>query len=59
MNSTIASTLGPRALDVGSLNYFEAFEIFLDIKTFYKFLVKFKNLIIWFSIILNIRASLP
>ena len=27
MNSTIGSTLGPRALDVGSLNYFEAFEI--------------------------------
>jgi len=46
MNSKIGSTLGPRALDVGSLNYFEAFEIFIDIKTFYKFSVKFKNLLI-------------
>jgi len=43
MNSTIGSTLRPRALDVGSLNYFEAFEMFIDIKTFLKFSVKFKN----------------
>jgi len=43
INSTIGSTLGPRALDVGSLNYFEAFEMFIAIKTFYKFSVKFKN----------------
>jgi len=27
MNSSIGYTLGPRALDVGSLYYFEAFEI--------------------------------
>jgi len=39
----MGSTLGPRALDVGSLNYFEAFEMFIAIKTFYKFSVKFKN----------------
>ena len=43
MNSTIGFTLGPRALDVGSLNYFEAFDMFTAIKTFYKFSVKFKN----------------
>jgi hypothetical protein len=43
MNSTIGSTQGPRALDVGSLNYFEAFEMFIAIKIFYKFLVKCEN----------------
>ncbi len=43
MNSTIGSTLEPMALDVGSLNYFEAFEMFIAIKTFYKFSVKLKN----------------
>jgi len=32
MNSKIGCTLGPRALDVGSLNYFEAFEMFIAIK---------------------------
>jgi len=30
-------------MDVGSLNYFEAFEMFIAIITFYKFSVKFKN----------------
>jgi len=43
MNSTIGSTLEPWALDVGSLNYFKAFELFIAIKTFYKFSVKLKN----------------
>jgi len=37
MNSTIGSTLGPRAMDVGSLNYFEAFEMLIAIKTFSNF----------------------
>jgi len=46
MNSTMGSILGPRALDVGSLNYFEAFEMLIAIKTFYKFSVIFKNKII-------------
>ena len=31
MNGTIGSTLVPRALDMGSLNYFEAFEMFIAI----------------------------
>ena len=31
MNSTIGSTLGPGALDMGSLHYFEAFEMFIAI----------------------------
>ena len=29
MNGTIGSTLVPRALDMESLNYFEAFEMFI------------------------------
>jgi len=32
MNSTISSTLGPKAFDVGSLNYLEAFELLIAIK---------------------------
>jgi len=43
MNSSIGSNIGPRALDVGSLYYFEAFEMIITITTFYKFSVKFKN----------------
>jgi len=43
MNSTMGSTLRPRALDVRSLNYFEAFELLIVIKTFNKFSVKFIN----------------
>ena len=40
----VIPTLGcTRALDMGSLNYFEAFEMFKAIKTFYKFSVKLKN----------------
>jgi len=31
MESTIGSTLVPRALDMVSLNYFEAFEMFIAI----------------------------
>jgi hypothetical protein len=37
MNSTVGSTLGPGALDVGSLNYFEAIKLVTALKTFYKF----------------------
>ena len=32
MNSSIWSTLGPRALDVGSLNHFEAIEMLIAIQ---------------------------
>jgi len=32
MNKTIGSTLGPRALNMGSLNYFEPIEMLMAIK---------------------------
>jgi len=48
MNRTKGSTLGPRAMNVGSFNYmgsfnyFEPVEMLMAIKTFYRFSVKFK-----------------
>jgi len=44
MNSTIGSTLEPRALDVGSLDYFEAFEIFIAIKNILQIFSQIKKL---------------
>jgi len=34
MNRTIGSTLGPRALNMGSFNYFELIEMLMAIKHF-------------------------
>ncbi len=44
MNSTIGSTLEPRALGVGSLNYFEAFEMFIAIKNILQIFSQIKKI---------------
>jgi len=44
MNSTISSTLGPRVLDVVSINYFEAIEMFGSHKTTLQIFAQFEIL---------------
>ncbi len=45
MNSTISSTLGPRALDVVSINYFEAIEMLESHKNILQIFSQLDNLI--------------
>jgi hypothetical protein len=44
MNRTIGSTLGPRALNVGSFKYFEPVEMLMAIKNILQILSKIEKL---------------